>query len=56
MTQPAIQTKWDERLNRATKLSKVYPFAAEVLNFYGAIAGFQRNFDEYLQSCGYGAV
>ena len=34
---------WDARIERASALAAKYPFAAEILQFYAAIAGFQRD-------------
>ncbi|HYA24279.1 MAG TPA: formate dehydrogenase accessory protein FdhE [Terriglobales bacterium] len=35
-------SKWDQRVQRAAELEAVYPFAAEVLQFYRHLAEFQR--------------
>lgn len=40
--------KWESRLRRAQQLATVYPFAAEGLRFYGAVAGFQQSLYEGL--------
>ena len=34
---------WDGRIARAGKLAREYPFAAEILNFYANVAGFQKS-------------
>lgn len=36
--------KWEQRLRRAEELAARYPFAAEGLRFYAALAGFQQSF------------
>lgn len=36
--------KWEQRLRRAGELAARYPFAAEGLRFYAAVAGFQQSF------------
>jgi FdhE protein len=36
--------KWEQRLRRAEELAARYPFAAEGLRFYAALAGFQKSF------------
>jgi FdhE protein len=41
-------SKWEQRLRRAEELAVRYPFAAEGLRFYGALAGFQQSFYEGL--------
>lgn len=33
---------WDDRIARAGKLAREYPFAAEILKFYADVAGFQK--------------
>lgn len=33
---------WNKRIERAGELAREYPFAAEVLSFYGRVAGFQK--------------
>lgn len=33
---------WELRISRASKLARKYPFAAEILNFYAEVAGFQK--------------
>ncbi len=38
------QPRWDERIARAEELAKLHPFAAEVLEFYRLILGFQKEF------------
>ena len=38
-----IQGKWDRRIQRATELISLYPFAAEGLRFYAGVATFQRD-------------
>ncbi len=37
-----IRSKWDQRIRRAETLGQEYPFAAQVLRFYGAVAGLQK--------------
>ncbi len=39
---------WDARIRRAEELSRKFVSAREILAFYAAIAGFQKNFHEYL--------
>jgi formate dehydrogenase maturation protein FdhE len=46
MTRPT----WDQRISRARELGEVYPFAAEVLAFYAAVASFQRDLYSHLRS------
>jgi formate dehydrogenase accessory protein FdhE len=40
---------WDQRIARATELSEVFPFAAEVLGFYAGVARFQKALYGYVQ-------
>ena len=40
---PVSSPNYEARIRRAELLATRYPFAAEVLNFYRGIAGFQRN-------------
>ena len=40
---------WDQRLARAAELAKTYPFAAEVLGFYGSVARHQKALYGYIQ-------
>jgi FdhE protein len=40
--------KWESRLRRAQQLAAAYPFAAEGLRFYEAVAGFQQSLYEGL--------
>lgn len=40
--QPEMTSTWDERIERATKLSSVYPFAAEALRFLAQVAMLQQ--------------
>jgi FdhE protein len=42
------RVNYQARLQRAESLAKRYPFTAEVLNFYGHVASFQRDFYEQL--------
>lgn len=37
------QGGWDRRIQRATQLASVYPFAAEGLRFYARVTSFQRS-------------
>jgi formate dehydrogenase accessory protein FdhE len=39
----SVTTEYDQRLQRADALAKTQPFAAEILNFYSAIARFQKS-------------
>ena len=39
----AVTTEYDQRLARAASLSKTQPSSAEILNFYSAIAKFQKS-------------
>jgi formate dehydrogenase maturation protein FdhE len=39
--------KWDQRIDRARELAKVYPFSAEILSFYCKLTAFQKT--SYLQ-------
>jgi len=52
------RSKWDQRIQRADELAAAHPFAAEVLQFYRHIAGFQKALYAYLESsrmeAGYG--
>jgi formate dehydrogenase accessory protein FdhE len=41
---PAVGFEYDVRRRRAERLSKQYPFAKEILDFYSHILAFQRNF------------
>lgn len=45
MTRPT----WDHRIARAAELAEAYPFAAEVLGFYSAVARFQKALYGYVQ-------
>lgn len=45
-----IRPSWDQRISRARELGEVYPFAAEVLAFYAAVASFQSDVYKYLRS------
>jgi FdhE protein len=38
-----IHSSWEERIERASRLEKEFPAAAEVLRFYGKVAGFQKS-------------
>ena len=42
MTPAQVGGPYDERMRRAKYLSSQYPFAAEILNFYHSVAGFQK--------------
>jgi hypothetical protein len=44
-----IRGKWDRRIQRATELISVYPFAAEGLRFYVQAATFQKNLYSEIQ-------
>jgi FdhE protein len=44
--------KWEPRLRRARQLALAYPFAAEGLRFYEALAGFQQSLYEGLPGAG----
>ncbi len=44
------RSSWDQRISRARELGEVYPFAAEVLAFYAAVASFQRDVYLYLRA------
>jgi len=46
---------WDARGQRAAQLGESYPFAAEILKFYGEIAAFQKSLYGHLESCAYSA-
>jgi FdhE protein len=41
---------WDSRIERADRLAAAYPFAAEGLRFYAALAAFQKSFYESLSA------
>ncbi len=41
---------YDARIRRAERLNTVYPFAAEFLNLYRSLAGFQRALSEEVAS------
>ena len=45
-----IASKWERRIQRAEELTAAHPFAAEVLQFYRHIAGFQKALYAYLES------
>jgi formate dehydrogenase accessory protein FdhE len=46
-----MKNAWDARINRATELSSVYPFAAEGLRFYAQVAMLQQKLHfEFQQS------
>jgi FdhE protein len=50
------RSKWDQRIQRADELAAAYPFAAEVLQFYKRVAGFQKGLYAYLEgACGNGS-
>jgi FdhE protein len=40
---------WDQRIRRADELASTYPFAADVLRFYGHVATLQKGLYWYLQ-------
>ncbi len=40
---PVANTAWQQRIRRAEKLAAQYPFAAEILGFYGHVARFQED-------------
>ena len=44
-----MKSAWDARINRATELSSVYPFAAEGLRFYAQVAMLQQMLDSEFQ-------
>ena len=45
--------RWDERIQRAQRLSTEYPFAAEILRFYGHVARAQKRVYERVRAaCG----
>jgi FdhE protein len=49
-------SKWDRRIQRANELAAAHPFAAEVLQFYKGITGFQKGLYAYLEgTCGNGS-
>jgi FdhE protein len=41
---------WQRRIDRADELAHKFPFAAEMLRFYAAVAGFQRQLSHRLES------
>jgi FdhE protein len=41
---------WDGRIERAAKLAREFPVAADVLRFYGKIAGFQKSISRSSES------
>jgi FdhE protein len=43
------RSKWDQRMQRADELAAAHPFAAEVLQFYKRIAGFQKELYSYVE-------
>ncbi len=47
------RSSYKDRIDRAAELGRQFSFAAEILNFYGAIASFQERMYRYLESCGY---
>jgi FdhE protein len=50
------QSKWDQRMRRADELAAAHPFAAEVLQFYKRVAGFQKGLYSHLHgACGNGS-
>ncbi len=51
------KTLWQQRIERARKLSADYPFAAEILRFYIRVLGFQKDlYGRIEQACGGGRV
>ena len=38
--------EWERRIARARELANKFPFAAEIMDFYGRIAGFQKSVHE----------
>jgi formate dehydrogenase accessory protein FdhE len=49
------KTGWQERILRAKTLSGDYPFAAEILTFYGTIAEFQQTLYERIERAASGS-
>jgi FdhE protein len=45
-----VLRKYDERIQRADQLARIYPFASEILGFYSQLAAFQRVLHEQLKS------
>ena len=43
VTDPAIDTRWDERIARARQLANEYSPAADILTFYAALAEYQKS-------------
>lgn len=52
----ATVSLWDQRIQRAAHLAKSYDFAAEILDFYGKIASFQRSVFNFLESSEYASA
>src|SRR5271154_765566 len=44
----SVSNEYDHRLQRADALAKTQPFAAEILNFYSAIARFQKSLHSHI--------
>jgi len=44
------ETLWQQRIERARKLSTDYPFAAEILRFYARVLGFQKDLYARIES------
>ena len=42
--------EWDKRIARAEELTREYPFASELLNFYGQVAALQRELYDHAAS------
>ncbi|MGI9103070.1 MAG: formate dehydrogenase accessory protein FdhE [Terriglobales bacterium] len=45
-----IRPTWEQRIERANELGEVYPFAAEILGFYVAVAQYQKTLFDYVGS------
>jgi FdhE protein len=43
------RSKWDQRIQRADELAAAHPFAAEVLQFYTRIVGFQKELYSHVE-------
>ncbi len=44
-----MRPTWDQRIARAAELADIFPFAAEVLGFYGGVARYQKALYGYVQ-------
>jgi FdhE protein len=44
-----VRPTWDQRIARAAELAEAFAFAAEVLDFYGGVARFQKALYGYIQ-------